>query len=316
MIKGISKVINGFIDIISIGFNKICLIFSKGLFFYFYAFFSLLHKIFRFKFLTGIMKFFRRLQNSSTAFVSIVMIFVFGLFFYNNIYIHDDVMTKVVDDDTGIIQSREAEDTHKELYQEKDDLNLYRKYAKYNINNIDFSELKAINNDVVAWISVDNTNVNYPVVQSNDNDYYLRHDINKSVTDNGWIFMDFRNTFDMSNQNTIFYGHNLLNKTAFGSLSNLFTEKWFNNSNHKIRIRNEYNIYTYEVFSLYYIDPESYYLQISFGDDEYKKFLDTLVSRSLYNFNISLDNNDKIITLSTCTDDNKNRKVVHAKRID
>ena len=128
--------------------------------------------------------------------------------------------------------------------------------------------------------------------------------------------MDYRNSPSMEDKNTIFYGHNLLNKTAFGSLANLFTDKWFNKSNHRITIRTESGIYTYEVFSVYYIDPEVYYLQTSFYNDEtYKEFLDTLVSRSLYNFNVELSTDDQIITLSTCTEDNKNRKAMHARRI-
>ena len=128
--------------------------------------------------------------------------------------------------------------------------------------------------------------------------------------------MDFRNSKEMSDSNTIFYGHNLLNKTGFGSLSNVFTDKWFKSSNHRIIVVTENKRYVYEVFSCYSIEPEIYYLSNNFNNNsEYKKFLDTLVDRSNYKFNVNLDANDKIITLSTCTDDNKGRKVVHAKLI-
>ena len=135
-------------------------------------------------------------------------------------------------------------------------------------------------------------------------------------TINGWVFMDFRNNSDLSDKNTIFYGHNLLNKTSFGSIANIFTDNWYNTSNHKIMIKNNMQINTYEVFSIYYIDPEVYYLQTSFFDDNsYMEFLNTLKSRSKYNYGIQLSSNDRIITLSTCTDDNKGRKVVHARLI-
>ena len=81
-------------------------------------------------------------------------------------------------------------------------------------------------------------------------------------------------------------------------------------------IKNNMQINTYEVFSIYYIDPEVYYLQTSFFDDNsYMEFLNTLKSRSKYNYGIQLSSNDRIITLSTCTDDNKGRKVVHARLI-
>ena len=120
----------------------------------------------------------------------------------------------------------------------------------------------------------------------------------------------------MDNKNTIIYGHNLINKTAFGSLSSLFTDKWFNNSNHRIILYTLDGSYTYEIFSVYYKDPESYYLNTNFSsDNDYLVFLKSLESRSIYNFNIKLNSDDRIITLSTCTDDNKGRKVVHAKLI-
>ena len=185
------------------------------------------------------------------------------------------------------------------------------------INQVDFSDLKEMNPDAVAWIMVDGTNVNYPVVQSGDNDYYLNHDIKKNLKASGWTFMDYRNSINLVDSNTIFYGHNLLNKTAFGSLSNVFEEKWFKNSNHYIVIRTENVRYVYQIFSCYYIDPEIYYLQTNFyRDSDYQEFLNTLKSRSKFDFGLDVSANDKIITLSTCTDDNKGRKVVHAKRVD
>ena len=87
---------------------------------------------------------------------------------------------------------------------------------------IDFNSLLGVNDQVVGWLSVDTTNINYPIVQTKNNDYYLNHDINKSLSGSGWTFMDYRNNPDMSDDNTIFYGHNLLNKTAFGSIDNIF----------------------------------------------------------------------------------------------
>ena len=155
---------------------------------------------------------------------------------------------------------------------------------------------------------VDGTSINYPVVQSSDNEYYLNHNYEKYLSTEGWIFMDYRNSINMDNNNTIFYGHNLTNKTSFGSLSNVFSDDWFNNSNHYIVVLTENKKYVYEIFSYYIIEPESYYLN---NNIDYS----ILKNRSLRDFNVSLESNDKIITLSTCTDDNKNRRVVHAKLI-
>ena len=161
---------------------------------------------------------------------------------------------------------------------------------------------------------VDGTNINYPVVKGKDNSFYLDHDINGNLKTSGWVFMDYRNDSKLSDDNTIIYGHNLANKTAFGSLDNLFEDKWFKESNHLIVVRNKKKKYVYKVFSVYESSPETYYLQNNVYE-EYLEFLNTLKSRSIYDFKIKLNEKDRILTLSTCTSDNKNRKVIHAVKI-
>ena len=99
-----------------------------------------------------------------------------------------------------------------------------------------------------------------------------------------------------------------------GSLSNVFTKKWFSNSNHYILIATEKGISVYQIFSCYYIDPEVYYLQNNFySSSDYQEFLNKIKGRSNFDFGLEVSSTDKIITLSTCTDDNKGRKVIHAK---
>ena len=310
------KIINFFkyiVDTTGLGFYYICLLLSRGFFYYFYLIFSVLNKI-CFGKLKEPKKLFRSLQNNAMASLTLIILFSLGLFY--NIYIYTtDADTVYVSEPVEVEERTVQEKVVEEKKEaEKESLNLFRQYSSKNIYDVDLNELRNINPDTVSWITVDSSNINYPVVKGADNDFYLNHDYNKMSTINGWIFMDFRNNPDLGDKNTIFYRHNLLNKTSFGSVSNLFTDKWFNNSNHKIKIKNNMQIYTYEVFSVYYIDPEIYYLQTSFYDDNsYMIFLNTLKNRSLKNFNVQLTSNDRIITLSTCTDDNKGRRVVHAK---
>ena len=101
------------------------------------------------------------------------------------------------------------------------------------------------------------------------------------------------------------------------TLKNILNKDWYtNNENRIVTLYTPEKILKYEVFSVYYIDPEVYYLQTAFySNDRYKEFLDTILRRSMYNFKVDLNTDDKIITLSTCTEDNKNRKVVHARKI-
>lgn len=287
-----------------------CLIFSKGFFFYFSLLSDLLYKVIPLSFFKKSKDFFKAKQTDTVAFLFIVLLFFIGMLI--NIHFYPSNEIKYVDKD--IIDK----DTTSEISKlDEHELNLYRRYSKMNINSISLESLREANEDIVSWLMVDGTNINYPIVKTDNNDYYLNHDINKNTKGSGWTFMDYRNSIDLSDDNTIFYGHNLINKTAFGSLSNVFTKDWYNESNHYIVVLNDKGKYIYEVFSIYTIDPEVYYLQNNFANkDDYFEFLKTLKSRSIYDFDIDIKNTDKIITLSTCTDNNKDRRVVHAKLIE
>ena len=251
----------------------------------------------------------------------LVLVLFIGIFLHTYLYV-DNTEIKYVDEEILKDETEEATVQEKTIESDKEtytsnEINLYRKFGKMNINSISFDELRSEHDNIVAWIMVDGTNVNYPIVQTTDNDFYLNHDITKQPKGSGWTFMDYRNSVNLDDSNTIFYGHNLLNKTAFGSLSNVFTDKWFQNSNHYIVVRTPNEKHVYQVFSCYYIDPEVYYLQTNFyNNNDYQVFLDTLKGRSNYNFGLDVTSSDKIITLSTCTDDNKGRKVIHAKMIE
>lgn len=193
---------------------------------------------------------------------------------------------------------------------------LYKQYQTMSMEDINISRLKEINIDTVGWIRVDQTNINYPIVQTTDNDYYIDHNFYKKYNKNGWIFGDYRNTWDGLKKNTIIYGHHLLNKTMFGSVSNMFTEDWQKNSNHLISVKTETTTYTWAIFSVYEIPTELYYLANEFtSEDSFKNFVSTLKSRTVYDFDVNISNTANIITLSTCNDSNNGRLVVHGALI-
>jgi len=198
--------------------------------------------------------------------------------------------------------------------EEEDTLNDYWYYVKFPLINVDFNDLKQKNSDTIGWINVNNTNINYPIVQTDNNDYYLNHSFDKSSNEAGWVFLDYRNNSSFSDKNTIIYAHSRLDKTMFGSLSKALNPGWHENKdNHIIRISNEEENSLWQIFSVYVIETESYYITTSFSDDtSYLEFLNTMKDRSKYNFNTSLSVEDRIITLSTCYDDNR-KTVVHAK---
>ena len=183
--------------------------------------------------------------------------------------------------------------------------------------NIDFTDLKRENNDTVAWIQVMGTNVDYPVVQTTDNRFYLLHTFDKSFNKAGWIFSDYRNNFKTLNFNSIIYGHGLLNDTMFGSLNKTLTDDWFQNKkNHIIKLTTLDSNMIFQIFSVYTIQKESYYITTYFQNSEkYLSFLKTIQKRSIFPFQTSLNTNDRILTLSTCKDDYGKRIVIHAKLI-
>ena len=192
----------------------------------------------------------------------------------------------------------------------------YWYYIKFPLIDVDFTELKKKNSDTIGWINVNNTNINYPFVQTSDNSYYLTHSFDKTYNEAGWVFLDYRNNTNFSDKNTIIYAHSRLDKTMFGSLSKVLKEDWYKNKdNHIIRISTEIENTLWQIFSVYVIETESYYITTDFSSDlEYQSFLDTLKSRSKYNFDAELSTNDNILTLSTCYSDTE-KTVVHAKLI-
>lgn len=193
----------------------------------------------------------------------------------------------------------------------------YWTYMKMTMMSVDFSELKSINPDTKGWIYVNNTNVNYPFVQGEDNSYYLTHSFDKSYNVAGWLFADYKSDFNKFLKNTVIYGHGRVDQVMFGSLESVLNESWYTNKeNQIIKLSTPLKNTLWQIFSIYTIPSESYYLTHTFENDTtYQKFIDTMLSRSIYNFGVNVDTDDKILTLSTCLDNNGNRIVIQAKLI-
>lgn len=194
--------------------------------------------------------------------------------------------------------------------------NDYWDYLSVPFMNVNFTELLSKNPDTVGWIKVEGTKVNYPIVQSEDNDYYLNHAFNKSSNSAGWIFADYRVNFEEFGKNTIIYGHNMNNKTMFGSIPSMLNSSYLNNSDgYYIKISTPNSNSVWKVFSIYTIEPEVYYLKTNFKSEPYEKFLNTIKGRSVYDFGIDVSTDDKVLTLSTCDNTGTKRVAVHAKMI-
>lgn len=183
---------------------------------------------------------------------------------------------------------------------------------------IDFKSLKEQNSDTIAYIKVNGTNIDYVVVKGNDNSYYLNHNFNKEYNVAGWIFSDYHNKFDETDKNIVIFGHNTKNGSMFGTLKNVLDKSWQENKdNLEITLVTEKEQYKYQVFSTYSIIAEDYYINTLFNSDgEYSRFINEIRSRSNYDYNVEVNSNDKILTLSSCIGDGKKRVVLHAKLIE
>ena len=183
------------------------------------------------------------------------------------------------------------------------------------ITNKELASLLTVNEEVVGELKVNNTNVDYPVVQASDNDYYLDHNINKEKNANGWIFLDFRNDAMNLDKNNIIYGHNMYySGVMFGTLYKTYNKNWYTNPDNQIITYNTlYEDMEFQIFSIYKVPDTNDYLKVYFdGDNDFLEFIDMITERSIYDFNVPVNADDKIITLSTCSDNGTKRLVIHA----
>ena len=200
---------------------------------------------------------------------------------------------------------------------EKVNESLYWKYLNTPLSSVDFTSLLKENSDTVGWLIVNDTNINYPVVQTNNNDYYLNHAYDKSSNNAGWVYADFRDNFNVLNKNVVIYGHGRKDKIMFGSLTKSLDREWYTKEQNQIIQLSTLKYNTmWQVFSIYTKEAESYYITTDFNSsDEFARFLNEMNTRSIYNFGVNLSTDDKILTLSTCYNDNGIRLVVHAKLV-
>lgn len=184
------------------------------------------------------------------------------------------------------------------------------------VNNIDLKALREKNNEVVGFIKVNGTNIEYSIVKHKDNSYYLTHSFDKSYNKYGWIFAHYANKFDGTDKNITLFGHNMRNGSMFGSLKNVLTPEWqLNDENLDIIFITDEGKYIYQVFSTYKIYKEEYFATPSFkNNQEFLKFVNTIIKRSTKNYNVEVGEDDQILTLSTCASNNNYRVVLHAKK--
>ena len=170
---------------------------------------------------------------------------------------------------------------------------------------IDFAALQQQNPDVYAWIQVPGTEVDYPILQSsNDNTYYLNHTIDGEEKKEGAIFTENYNTKTFEDPNTVIYGHDMKNGSMFQSIHKYMDRSFFDN-NRDIVIYMPDQILRYKIFAAYLTDNRHLLMNYNFwSKDEYQQYLNSIFSmrdmNAFIDTSMEVTNEDKIITLSTC----------------
>lgn len=182
---------------------------------------------------------------------------------------------------------------------------------------VDFDYLQEINPDIVGWIFMENEKINYPIVQGTDNNYYLVRLPDKTWNRLGSIFMEYENKPDFSDDTTVLFGHNMLDESMFGSLK-YYREQWYYDENPHMYIFAPHATYRLEIFAGYVVKEKDIgSLHQTFESiEEKRKFVADSILRSTFESNVHIDDDDRIVSLFTCTYDYADaRYVVHGKLV-
>lgn len=184
---------------------------------------------------------------------------------------------------------------------------------------VDFDKLKSVNEDVVGWIYVDALpDISYPIVKGKDNQTYLHQTYEKNYNFAGTIFVDYENSGDFSDCNTLVYGHNMKNGSMFGHLKKFREDDKLYKQDKYFWILTQERNYRYEIITAYTtgVNSDTYTLFKGPGE-EFEKYLETIKGYSeIQTDDTDLTIKDRIVTLSTCTGNESTRFVVQGKRVD
>lgn len=174
---------------------------------------------------------------------------------------------------------------------------------------VDFDSLLAQCSDVVAWIVCEGTDINYPVVQSGDNSYYLRRLLNGTYNIAGTIFMDYRNQSDLSDWNTILYGHNMKNGSMFGSLPK-YGEQSFYDAHPTMRLLTPEKQFEIELLAGYVTPADSGAYAFPATREERDALIEQALAASDFVSGVQVSQKDRLVTLSTCVYDYEDARYV------
>lgn len=223
-----------------------------------------------------------------------------------NKQLHQDIKQMVYND--NIIENNVLEDnTSQDNLLDDEAQEQYTQYEKV------YNNLLEINEDAIGWISISNTEIDYPVLQADDNDYYLSHNVNKEKSVRGSIFMDWQNR--KNDSHIILYGHNMKDGSMLGNMKRYEEQEYYDG-----RAIIEFNMYgkltRWEIFSVAFLDNKP--LRVQFKDTiDFYEYINKMKEESIYNAGVDIIESDRVLTLSTCSNKFHNaRLVLHTKLVE
>lgn len=183
---------------------------------------------------------------------------------------------------------------------------------------VDFEALRENGPDIIGWLSLPDTAINYPVTQTDNNEYYLHHLYDGTYNKVGCLFADYENQADFSDRNTIIYGHNMRDGSMFAAL-NEYGEQGYYDGHPQMYLVTPGGGYTMEIFTTFVAEPgesgsDTSPWRLSWKDDgAYTTWLSEMADRSVIETDVTVTSSDKVLTLSTCTPGSKSRFIVMGK---
>ncbi|WP_018752960.1 class B sortase [Paenibacillus sanguinis] len=166
---------------------------------------------------------------------------------------------------------------------------------------IDFEQLRLVNPDVTAWITAEESVIDYPVVQGADNEYYLNHLFTRAPNKLGSLFVDYRTPGDFTARNTIIYGHNMKDGSMFSSLTKYKDQEYFE-THPTMKLYTPDGAYTIELFAGIVADGDYEFIRYQFTDNEdFMSYTAALREESTFQAEVEIEANDRIVALCTCS---------------
>ena len=185
------------------------------------------------------------------------------------------------------------------ILEKKEGTSFYNELPSH--NEVDIISLKEDYPNIKAYIEVKGTNISYPIMQTNNNEYYLNHLPNDEKNKMGSIYLDYRND-NFKDDNTIIYGHNMNDGTMFSELEN-YKEQSYYEKHQTYTLYTQSDVLEIKIEAAYIADATKESLPINFSSiKEREKYLNKVIESNILENKVNLNNEDKLITLVTCAD--------------